>query len=112
MADFAWQTRENVTHIHLSREGHRFASFVLKTLGPTLPVTSAFIPAGWRTLWQSGDTRSLFMRLQGAGRIKMARLSHAQIDPDFFPDITQGRLLAACKFAHFEMVFPKASPSL
>lgn len=112
MANFAWQTQDSVTHIHLSREGYRFASFAFKTLGPTLSVTSALIPADWRTLWQSGDAHSLFTRLQGVGRIKMARLLHAQIDPDFFPDITQGRLLAAGKFTHFEMTFPKASTSL
>ena len=38
--------------------------------------------------------------------MRMAKLRSARIDPQYFPDIAQGRVLGAVHFPEFEMLFP------
>jgi len=40
--------------------------------------------------------------------MQYAKLRHAAIDPAFFPDVTQGRLITAVKVTNFNLEFPEA----
>jgi hypothetical protein len=110
-ADFDWQTDDDgFERIRISQD-HIFADFSLKPAGPTLPVSSALIPAGWRTLMQPVDTHLLFTKLQSSGKVKIARCLNSAVDGSYFPNLSQGRLLAAGKVSQFDMVFPIAMKS-
>ena len=112
LANFTWYTDAwGVEHIHGAQNNRQFSTFLLKAVGPTLPVTSAFIPPNWRTLLQP-DHKILFTKPYGKGKVKIAKCLNINIDADFFPDLSQRRLLGVCKVTDFEVTFPVASTSL
>jgi hypothetical protein len=112
-ADFVWQTTaSHGEQVNISQNGHEFARFSLKAFGPAAPVSSALIPANWRTLWQSADNGDLFTQPQGRGLVKLAKVRDAAIDPAYFPDLSRGRLLAAFKVSGFKLTFPPAKTGL
>ncbi len=73
-----------------------------------LPVTTALVPPAWRTLAQHQRDRTCLTTIRARGSVYPARLLDARIDAGFFPDFTQGCILAVFKVMNFFMVFPPA----
>lgn len=112
-ADFDWQpTGPHREQVSISQNGHKFARFSLQTFGPAMPVSSALLPVNWRTLWQSTGSGDLFTQPQGRGLVKLAKVREAAVDPAYFPDLSQGRLLVAFKVSRFKLTFPPAKTGL
>ncbi len=113
MAAFDWHRAANGRErVCVSQGEHCLADFTFKPVGPALPVSTALIPAGWRTLMQPVNTHLLFTKLQSSGKVKLARCRHAAVDGAYFPDLASGQLLAAFNVSQFEMIFPVATELL
>jgi hypothetical protein len=57
------------------------------------------------------DTHLLFTKLQSSAKVKIAQCLDTAIEGNHFPDLSQGRLLAAGKVSQFDLVFPIATKS-
>lgn len=102
-------TREGeCDHIEVSQGNKTFAEFSLQASRPTIPVTTAVVPAAFRTIVQPYQGQAFFTAPRGSGNIQAAKLRYAAIDPAYFPDVTQARLLTAVKVSNFSLIFPKA----
>lgn len=111
-ANFDWQiNNDGLENVRVMQGDQTFANFTFQAIGPTLPVSSGLIPSGWRTLMQPADTHLLFTKLQSSGKVRLAWHRDTVIDGQYFPDLAQGRLLAACKVSQFDMTFPVATLS-
>lgn len=102
---------ERVERISVQRGDDRFATFTLEHSGWSIPMTTALVPRCLHTLAQPYDGRMYLTAPSGRGRLTLARLRDIQIDEDFFPDVTKGRLLFAFKVTSFELLFPRARVS-
>lgn len=100
---------KNVDHIRVARDGHVFADMKFSAFGLALPVTSWVLPAGLRTLMQYWQGKSYKFTLSSKGSLKMAKLVDWRFDPQFFPDLARGKVIAAGYFPNFEMTFPVAT---
>jgi hypothetical protein len=106
-ADFnAQRGADAIDHITVSRNGRVFAEMRLKPFGLALPVTSKVLPAGLRTLIQPWCDKTYRFTLTAKGSLKMAKLVDWHFDPELFPDLARGKVLAAGYFPSFEMTFP------
>jgi hypothetical protein len=112
IANFDWRIDDDaVENVRVRQGDQTFANFTFRHAGPTLPVSTNLIPSGWRTLMQPVDTHLLFTKLQSSGTVRLAWCREAVVDGQYFPDLARGRLLAACKVSHFDMIFPVATLS-
>jgi hypothetical protein len=110
IANFDWQIDEDgLENVQVRQRDQTFANFMFQPFGPTLPASTGLIPPGWRTVMQPGDTHLLFTKLQSSGKVKLARCRDVEIDGNFFPNLTRGRLLVTCKVSQFDMIFPVAT---
>ena len=71
-----------------------------------VPVNTRLAPTKLRTLAQDWQGQRLFFPLEAQGHIKPALLQEAHVDKRYFPDFTQGRVLACFKVTDFNLVFP------
>ncbi len=103
LARFDWHDK----FVRVERAGHLVAEFAWHPFGPRLPALSAPIPRGWRTLVQpwSGETR--FTSPQAVGHLRLARLTHALVNPALFPDVGE-RPLLTLEISDVRLLFPKA----
>jgi hypothetical protein len=109
-ADFAFERdAQGCDQVRVSREGRAFADFELRAFGPSLPVRSWLLPTGVRTLMQHWNGQSYHFALKAQGSMRMAKLQRWSFDPQFFPDLARGRVVAAAHFPEFEMHFPVAN---
>lgn len=72
------------------------------------PVTTALIPARLRTLVQDWRGKRFYTAPAASGQASFATVKNWWFDPVHFPDLSQGKVLAACKISDFNMVFPLA----
>lgn len=79
-------------------------TFAVRSL--KLPITTSFIPAAWRTLAQPDPEKIFYTTLSGRGQASPATVLHSHLNPTFFPDFAQARLLSAVKVTQFQMTFP------
>ena len=108
-ADFAVeQVAKNTDQVKVSRDGRVFADMKFSSYGLSLPVTSWVLPAGLRTLMQHWQGKTYKFTLSAKGSMKMAKLVEWRFDPQYFPDLARGKVLAAAYFPNFEMTFPVA----
>lgn len=106
-ADFSVERgADKIDRVRVSRDGRVFADMRFKPYGLTLPVTSALLPAGLRTLVQHWRGKSYRFTLSAKGSLKMAKLVEWSFDPQLFPDLARGKVLAAGYFPSFDMTFP------
>ena len=106
-ADFAVERdAKGCDRVRVSRDGHTFADFELRAFGPSLPVRSWMLPTPVRSLMQHWNKQSYSFELLASGSMRMASLRSWSFDPQYFPDLAQGRVLAAAHFPKFEMLFP------
>ena len=108
-ADFSTeQVAKNTEHVRVSRDGQVFADMRFHSFGLPLPVTSKLLPGGLFTLIQHWQGKSYKTALSAKGNMKLAKLVEWQFDPNYFPDLARGKVLAAAYFPKFEMTFPVA----
>jgi len=106
-ADFAAETvAKNTDAVRVSRDGRVFADMKFQSYGLALPVTSWVLPAGLRTLMQYWHGKTYRFTISAKGSMKMAKMIEWRFDPEYFPDLARGKVLAAAYFPHFEMTFP------
>lgn len=108
-ADFAFErSAQGHDQVRVSRDGRTFADFELRAFGPKLPVRSWLLPAGVRSLRQHWAGKRFTFALDARGSMRMAKLERWSFDPQHFPDLARGRVIAAAHFPSFEMFFPVA----
>jgi hypothetical protein len=109
IAQFDWkQLDDRIEQIAINHDGHLIAAFTLKTLDVKMPVTTSLLPPPWRTFVQEHEGQTLYTTPHGTGKMKPASLIEARVDPEYFPDITQGRLISAVRTEEFKLTFPVA----
>lgn len=89
-----------------TEQGTRFAELELEAFGPRLPAPIGWTPRRWRTLSQQYDGQRYTYVPEASGHFRFARVRHWRFDPAMFPDLAQGRVLAAVKITDFSMRFP------
>lgn len=100
---------DGVDRITVSAEGRPFARLAFETGGPSVPVCGALAPSSLRTLVQERNGKRYIYKPFANGQLKRARLVEAEIDPAVFPDVTQGRTVAAVQVPRFTMTFPESA---
>lgn len=100
VAAFDWQDG----FVRVTRGGRFLGEFAWTERGPSLPATTALLPAAWGTLAQPWEGRGIFTRPQATGRVRPARLTHALVNPDLFPALPSP--LVSVRVTHFAMRFP------
>ncbi|WP_156935765.1 hypothetical protein [Alkanindiges illinoisensis] len=75
----------------------------------TFPVSTALIPARLRTLVQDWGGKRFYTAPEASGQACLATIKNWWFDPFYFPDLSQGKVLAAFKMTHFKMTFPPAT---
>jgi len=100
--------KDKIDEVRVSRDGHVFAELRLQSYGLSVPATSWLLPAGLRTVMQLWKGRAYRVTLTAKGSMRMARLLDWRFDPQLFPDLARGKVIAAAYFPSFEMTFPEA----
>lgn len=108
LAQFDITESDGLEQIRVRQGNKVFAEFSLQASRPSLPVTTAVIPSTFRTIAQPYQGQTFYTAPSGRGRLQYAKLRHAAIDPAYFPDVTQGRLITAVKITNFNLTFPEA----
>jgi hypothetical protein len=107
VAHFAVERRGRTEQVRVTLDGRTVADLTVGIGRPPLPITARVLPRSWRTLVQPWEGRTYLTTLEGRGVVRPARLLKARIDPELFPDLTRGRLLAAVQASRFHLVFPE-----
>ena len=90
-------------------EGTLIAELALRTRRCfRIPTTTALVPAKLRTLGQHFGGQQFLYAPSSSGHIKPAQLLDARCNPEFFPDFSQGKVVACMRVTDFTMVFPLA----
>nr|WP_254606064.1 hypothetical protein [Deinococcus sp. JMULE3] len=95
--------------VRVTQDGRLLAHLSVRSWGPSLPVTTAVVPAAWRTLVQpplpeAGERAALLTTVSASGRVRPARLS--VIGGNFHPALLERRPLLTVAVPDFRMVFP------
>lgn len=107
--DFQWSDAGPDTAVITQPNGDLIARFSLQASGPELPAPAHLVPAAWRTLAQRWEGREYVLAPSSQGVFRWARVRDMAINPAHFPDLGQGRVIAALKVPHFDMTFPQPS---
>ncbi|MDR3417886.1 MAG: acetoacetate decarboxylase family protein [Nevskia sp.] len=89
-------------------DGAAIAEMELRARGPRLPAPGHWAPAAWRTLSQLRDGQVYTYTPSASGRVRFASVLRWRFDPRYFPDLGQGRVVAAARITDFRMIFPVA----
>lgn len=73
-----------------------------------IPTTTAMVPEKVRTLGQHLGGQQFLYAPSSSGHIKPAQLLDVRCNPELFPDISQGQVVACLRVTDFKMVFPTA----
>lgn len=108
-ADFqASKTVDNVDQIRIAWRGQTFAELSLKSRWPALPFSSTWIPDALHTLMQRWQGQDYSYTPEIQGHVRPASVLASHFDARLFPDLNQGRILAAACIEDFQMRFPAA----
>lgn len=107
LAGFELERRGREERFRVTVAGKLAAELRLRERGLPLPATAALVPRSWKTLLQPWGGRTFLTKLAGTGRVRPARLLAAAVDPELFPDLSRGSLLAAAKVTGFRLRFPE-----
>ncbi|HXK45909.1 MAG TPA: acetoacetate decarboxylase family protein [Deltaproteobacteria bacterium] len=108
LSDFEVIRDQRTEIIRMSRGNRPCVELHFRSLPCSLPVTTALIPAGLRTLAHHHDGRTYLTTPRARGVVSPAHLTHALIDGSAFPDFNLGRILCSVSIPHFFMTFPRA----
>lgn len=100
---------DRLDHIRLrADDGTVFADMQLQHKFVKLPMPAQWVPERLRTLGQQLDGQEFIFSPEANGHIKWASVLNWSFDARYFPDLAQGRVVAAFKVTDFSMIFPKA----
>lgn len=99
---------KGVERIRISCDGTRFLDMTLAAKGPFLPVHTVLSPPFLRGVMQHHGESFFHTVPGGKGRLGPAKVKHSETTGKHFPDLNEGRLLAAFKAKDFSLRFPEA----
>ncbi len=108
LADFSLSKDGSELSVSVSVKGEPATSFAMKNFGPSLPVSTRFVPKGLRTLSQLYNDTLYTFALSGKGRMRFASLEPKFTSARLFPDLMERRVLAGVYIEGFEIEFPVA----
>lgn len=94
--------------VRVSRDNRLCAELHVRTFPCSIPVSTALVPAGLRTLVHHYEGKTYLTTPGAKGVVSPAHLTHAVIDDTTFPDFTRGRVLGTVSVPNFLMTFPRA----
>lgn len=108
--DFSVQYGKDEDDIKLTAEdGTVFAELTFKpSRWPRLPSTTSLVPKKYRTLGQHRNGQQYLYMPSSKGHAKPAKLVSARFNPEYFPDLSQAKVLSCVRITDFKMVFPVA----
>lgn len=106
LAQFQWENR----FVRVEQRGHLIAEFAWRdrASGPTLPVSTAFVPPVLHTLAQPWASRVLLTTPAVQAKVRLAQLEHALVSPERFPDVSRATPLLCLSVSAFHLQFPAA----
>jgi hypothetical protein len=105
-ADFTVEVKSRAHRVTVRRQGRTVAQLHLSHHGLGLPVTSALLPSGMRTVLQPWQGQLYGITLKAKGSLRLAKVVEWSFDPTLFPDLARGSVVAAGYLPRFEMTFP------
>lgn len=100
---------KGVDEVRLLRDGEVIAELDFRPRLLRLPFDGRLVPARFRTLAQHFKGREFVYIPVAKGHIKPASLVRSRFDSRYFPDISQGAVVACVKVTDFDMTFPVAT---
>jgi hypothetical protein len=104
-ADFEILGTPQSEQIRVFNGESQIANFSLKNGGLSFPISTALLPL---PLVQQLEDKTYYTQFEGNGTGKLAKMAKMSCDPVLFPDLKQGRLLAAVRVKNFKINFPVA----
>jgi hypothetical protein len=106
LADIRFTTIDNRTEqVTANIDGKEFFNARFKRFRFPFPVHTAFLPF---PLVQLMDGKSYFTKFTGHGIGNLAKVCEISSNPEYFPDLSKKRFIAAIKLEPFNIVFPVA----
>lgn len=99
---------KNRERIRVFVDGVPAAEFLFQKCTRGIPVTTAVVPSGLRTLAQPVREDTLLTTLESRGTIAPARLLECHADGTLFPPLDEVRTLCTVHVPRFSLVFPRA----
>jgi hypothetical protein len=110
VADFSIdEGKSGKADIVVSRAGRPLAQIQVKAYGLPFPIWSGILPAARRTLLQLWGGKMYRIAPAACGFARRARILDLRFDPELFPDLSRGRVVAGFHLARFTMTFPVAT---
>lgn len=110
LCDFAVSYGKNgIDTVKLTLNGHTFAELCFQKKLFGVPFNGKLVPKKLRTLAQQLSGQEFCYSPEARGHLQPATLLQSSFDPEYFPDISQGRVLACIKVRDFDMIFPLAA---
>ncbi|MCQ8896176.1 acetoacetate decarboxylase family protein [Limnobacter humi] len=102
------QTQPEQGHVRTiaSIDGVPFFDLQTSSLGPRLPINTAWVPSFLKTLGQRMNGRQFVYSPQARGRSRLARIHKLQSMDNHFPHLSSADVVTALEITDFEMVFP------
>lgn len=98
-----------VDEVRLMLDGQVIAELDFRPRLFRLPFNGKLVPARFRTLAQHFKGREFTYIPSARGHIRPASLVRSRFDSRYFPDISQGTVVACVKVTDFDMTFPVAT---
>jgi hypothetical protein len=112
VADFSMEKGESGrADIVVSRDGRLLAQIRLEAHGLPFPIWSGLLPVARRTLLQPWAGKTYRIAPSARGFARRARILDLRFDPELFPDLSRGRVVAGFHLPRFTMTFPVATLS-
>lgn len=106
LAEFSFQNTDPHTEkVSIASGENTIAEFTLKSGKLPFPVSTKLFPF---SLVQYHQENYFYTAFQGSGTGKLAKLTDVNINPNFFPDISNFKPLMAIKVEPFKITFPVA----
>jgi len=99
---------DGVDEVRLSLNGKVFAELDFHPRFFGIPFNGGLLPRKLRTLAQHFNGLQFTYVPAANGHLRLATLLRSRVDGRYFPDISQGRVIACFDVSDFEMLFPVA----
>lgn len=100
---------DGVDEVRLLNDGKVFAELSFKSRFFRIPFNGNLVPQKLRTLTQHFKGREFTYIPVAKGHVRYASLLRSRFDGRYFPDISQGKVVACVKVTDFDMTFPVAT---
>jgi hypothetical protein len=105
-ASFAIEVAGAERRVTVERDGRRLADLRLREKGPTLPITTGWMPEWLLGLAQHRGDRTYYYLPRAKGKVRAGELLEARFDAELFPELEPSRIVGVIRVLDFEMMFP------